>query len=232
MNLTLNLRSCALACFVLLLMQGCSIQYADPYYGYLDEEKTFKSEGLIATMNQGGPFVRHPKKPERWKDLPSYQPTKCLQQPVVNTRELKALQSQINKKIPDLKSHWHGGQQQNENTLLRLEIPQKSLFYVDAPHLKPDAYTTLDQLSLIINNANVRVDFVGHTDTTGPAAYNQTLSGRRALHLQRYFVLKGLPKAHSNSYGLGETSPLASNATQTGRKMNRRVSLIFCSIEA
>lgn len=217
----------SITCMAIIFMQGCSIQYADPYYGYLDEEKSFKTEGFIATMNQGGPFVRHPKKPERWKDLPTYKTTQCRQQPTVTTAKLRDLKSHINRALPALQNDWHGG----ENTLLRLEIPQQSIFFVDAPHLRPDAYATLDQLSKIINKAKVRVDFVGHADATGTAAYNQTLSARRALHLQRYFVLKGLPRIRSNSYGLGETKPLANNTTKAGRKKNRRVSLIFCTID-
>ncbi|MEC8012279.1 MAG: OmpA family protein [Pseudomonadota bacterium] len=209
-----------------LLSSACSIQYADPYYGYLDETKSFKTEGFIATMNQGGPFVRHPKKPERWRDFEPYRASECAQNPGNQPKALRRLLDDIHDEMPGFKTTWS-----QQNTKLQVEIPQDSIFFVDAPHLRPDAYARLDTMIDILSPFNLRVDFVGHTDSTGSDAYNNTLSAQRALHLQRYFVLKGLPKHLSTSHGLGESVPIATNKSVSGRKINRRVTLLFCTIE-
>lgn len=206
-------------------LQGCSVQYADPYYGYLDEEKTFANQGFIATMNQGGPFVRHPKKPERWKDLPAYSTTACDLTLERTPRALKKFEAQVAKHIPSFTTSWR-----QNTTQLQLEVPQESVFFVDASHLRPDAYPQLEALSSLIEGNDFKVRFVGHTDATGSDAYNQTLSAQRALHLQRYFVLKGLAQYRSSNQAMGESSPIASNKTTNGRKKNRRVSMIFCTI--
>lgn len=209
---------------VAFMLGGCSIEYADPYYGYHDPEKTFATEGFIATMNQGGPFVRHPRKPQRWQDYPAYTSEDCKSDEA-RPKLLQRLQKAIAKDTPQFAPVWY-----QQDTRLLLDIPQNSIFFVDAPQLRPDSYPPLDRLVALTRDFKVRVDFVGHTDATGPASYNQSLSSLRALHLQRYFVLKGLPQPYAVSHAMGETAPIASNKTPLGREKNRRVSLIFCTI--
>jgi len=210
----------------LLGLTGCAVQFADPYYGYHDPSKTFKTEGFIAMMNQGGPFVRHPKRPQRWTDLPAYETKACITQPSKKPRALRRLAKELQKQLPEFPPQWAADQ-----TRLYIEVPERSLFYVDADHLRPDAYPTLDQLIQLTIAFPGRVDFVGHADTTGSEPYNVHLSAKRALHLHRYFVLKGLPKVRSHSTGLGERVPRASNASAAGRQKNRRVTLVFCEID-
>lgn len=66
---------------------------------------------------------------------------------------------------------------------------------------------------------------VGHTDSTGPAAYNQKLSVRRAEAVKAYLVSKGIEQNRVYTEGKGETQPVASNATRQGRAQNRRVEI-------
>jgi OOP family OmpA-OmpF porin len=68
---------------------------------------------------------------------------------------------------------------------------------------------------------NIRIE--GHTDSVGNDAYNQGLSERRAAAVVAYLVSEGLDSSTLYSVGLGESSPLADNATDAGRAMNRRV---------
>jgi OOP family OmpA-OmpF porin len=70
-----------------------------------------------------------------------------------------------------------------------------------------------------------RVSVDGHTDATGPEAYNQGLSERRARAVRDYLVSKGVPGARLQAVGYGEANPIASNATREGRALNRRVEL-------
>ncbi|MBK6848143.1 MAG: OmpA family protein [Proteobacteria bacterium] len=71
----------------------------------------------------------------------------------------------------------------------------------------------------------VRVE--GHTDSRGADDYNLDLSQRRAASVLRVLTENGVETSRVTSEGLGETQPIASNATSTGRASNRRVDLII-----
>ena len=68
------------------------------------------------------------------------------------------------------------------------------------------------------------ITVMGHTDSSGAEAYNQRLSEARAQSVADYFRNAGV-KADITSKGMGESSPVASNATKEGRAQNRRVEL-------
>jgi|GEM_PF-406779 len=65
----------------------------------------------------------------------------------------------------------------------------------------------------------------GHTDNTGNAADNMTLSQERAAAVKKYLVGKGIPTAQLQTKGFGDTKPVTSNKTKKGRAKNRRVEL-------
>lgn len=64
---------------------------------------------------------------------------------------------------------------------------------------------------------------VGHTDSVGTAAYNNSLSARRAASAEAYLVSRGVAVTRLRSTGRGETEPIASNDSEVGRQKNRRV---------
>lgn len=67
----------------------------------------------------------------------------------------------------------------------------------------------------------------GHTDSSGQADYNNDLSYRRALRVQNLLVeLHGVNGDRLTIEGLGESRPIASNASKAGRALNRRVTLV------
>lgn len=69
-----------------------------------------------------------------------------------------------------------------------------------------------------------RVVIEGHTDSVGPAAFNQRLSQRRADSVREYLIANfGIDSSRLNAQGFGETQPIADNATVEGRRQNRRV---------
>lgn len=73
---------------------------------------------------------------------------------------------------------------------------------------------------------------VGHTDDVGSDTYNQDLSERRARAARSYLVAQGVAPSRIRTLGLGESEPVASNATEDGRHRNRRVEVaIFASEE-
>jgi len=77
------------------------------------------------------------------------------------------------------------------------------------------------------------IDFVGHTDSTGSAAYNQKLSVARAQNVAR--LLRDYGLKNSISYGTitgqGESNPADTNDTVEGRYNNRRVELFFQNVD-
>lgn len=70
-----------------------------------------------------------------------------------------------------------------------------------------------------------RVMIAGHTDSVGSAAYNLALSRQRADAVRDFLVNHGVDPSRLVTRGYGETRPIATNATKTGRALNRRVEL-------
>lgn len=72
---------------------------------------------------------------------------------------------------------------------------------------------------------HVRVEVAGHSDSTGPADYNRTLSQQRAESVRQYLIRQGIRPERIVAVGYGEERPIADNSTASGRAMNRRVEL-------
>ena len=68
---------------------------------------------------------------------------------------------------------------------------------------------------------------IGHTDATGTATYNQALGMRRAEGVKSYFVGQGIPAEMIETSSMGESVPVAENATPQGRAKNRRTEIFI-----
>ncbi len=99
-------------------------------------------------------------------------------------------------------------------------------FDFDKSEIRPDASVILDEAASILSGKpDVQIRVEGHTDATGPEAYNQGLSERRADSVRKFLVEKGIGAARLTSVGFGESNPIATNDTREGRALNRRVEL-------
>jgi len=105
-------------------------------------------------------------------------------------------------------------------------FPSNVTFATDSTQILPGFYRTLDDVAMTLNNyPQSYLDVIGHTDSTGSDAYNQQLSERRAQSVANYLRSRGVEPARIAAWGMGETQPIASNATVSGREQNRRVEL-------
>jgi outer membrane protein OmpA-like peptidoglycan-associated protein len=101
------------------------------------------------------------------------------------------------------------------------------LFETGKYNLNTDAKLKLAKLSGIIQaHPGLNLAIEGYTDTTGSADFNQTLSQQRADAVRQFLISQGLPPDTITSKGLGDSNPIADNATAAGRKLNRRVEII------
>ena len=101
-------------------------------------------------------------------------------------------------------------------------------FDFDADTLRPESDPVLDEVvKLAKANPAWKFEIGGHTDSIGAAAYNQTLSERRAASVVRYLTDKGVEAARLQAKGYGASRPLVPNAqNDAGHAQNRRVELV------
>lgn len=101
-------------------------------------------------------------------------------------------------------------------------------FGFDKDTLTNNAQQQLSSFAATVRNSNIKpsnVSVIGHTDSTGPESYNQTLSERRANSVASYLSTQGIDRRTMQISGRGETQPIANNKTRAGRAENRRVDI-------
>jgi outer membrane protein OmpA-like peptidoglycan-associated protein len=101
-------------------------------------------------------------------------------------------------------------------------------FDFDKSLLRPESNLELDRwVGVFTKNSALKAEIHGHTCWIGTEEYNQDLSERRAMAVINYLVKNGVDQSRLTMKGFGETMPAASNETQKGRELNRRVEVLF-----
>ena len=97
-------------------------------------------------------------------------------------------------------------------------------FDFDRSVLKAESYPELDRLvDYLKENASVKIEVSGYTDSTGEDSYNLGLSERRAKSVVKYLTNKEVQADRVDVKWFGKANPVESNATMEGRRANRRV---------
>ncbi len=97
-------------------------------------------------------------------------------------------------------------------------------FDFNSAKLKPESYPELNRLADVLKRyPGIVVEISGHTDNIGSFKYNMKLSQKRAEAVVQYLISQGVPPQSLIAKGYGPTKPIASNATEEGRALNRRV---------
>ncbi len=113
-----------------------------------------------------------------------------------------------------------------QDETLKIDISSEISFDFGSAELKPAFMPTLEKVSeILVRYPKTVIHVVGHTDSVGSESYNMNLSRHRAQSVINYFVLQGISQSRLVTVGRGETEPRASNDTEAGRQLNRRVEI-------
>ena len=113
-----------------------------------------------------------------------------------------------------------------DGDVIKLNLPDGVTFDFAKYDLKPQFYPALNTVAATLKEYNQTiVEVSGHTDSIGSDAANQTLSERRANAVAGSLMGQGVQRERLEIVGMGERYPVASNDTDSGRALNRRVEI-------
>lgn len=126
-----------------------------------------------------------------------------------------------------------GADVQRQGDAILVNIPSGVTFAFDSAELRPETRDALREVAdTLARNPQTTIDVTGYTDSTGPEEYNIDLSLRRAEAVMTFLIQHGVDRRRIEAFGAGETNPVASNETEQGRQLNRRVELRIEPIRA
>jgi len=119
------------------------------------------------------------------------------------------------------------------NNVVRITMTNQTAFDTNSTSIKPAFFSTMDKVAdVVIRYGKTTLTIVGHTDNKGGVEYNQKLSEHRALSVAQYLESKDVNPVRLATLGKGESEPIASNDTETGRQANRRVEIYLEPVRA
>ncbi len=106
-----------------------------------------------------------------------------------------------------------------------IKINEAIKFDTGSADIDHESHDLLEAIAVIIKSTGdiAKVTIEGHTDSTGDADFNKSLSQQRADSVKNYLVSKGVPAEKLEAVGFGQENPVDSNETDEGRQHNRRV---------
>ena len=126
-----------------------------------------------------------------------------------------------------------GVEVQRQGDTINLVVPNAISFATNSAQLTSNFYGPLNDVATSLKSyPDTTVQIVGHTDSTGAAAYNQQLSVNRANAVVVYLTAQGVVKERMQAVGMGSNQPIADNKTADGRAQNRRVEIKIIPREA
>jgi outer membrane protein OmpA-like peptidoglycan-associated protein len=138
----------------------------------------------------------------------------------------------MDKQAEEIKNNIPNAEVIREGEGIIVKFESGILFDVDQYALKTNARTNIENLSTSLkNNLETDILIVGHTDATGSENYNLRLSERRAASVRSYIISQGISPIRLSTEGRGESEAIASNETEAGRALNRRVEIVIVANE-
>lgn len=106
-------------------------------------------------------------------------------------------------------------------------IHQQIFFEFNRSVIRRQSFPILDTIAQVLRDyPDIRIEVQGHTDSRGNDAFNMRLSQGRSEAVRTYLVQQGIDGSRLTAQGYGETQPIESNSTATGRALNRRVEFV------
>ena len=113
-----------------------------------------------------------------------------------------------------------------------INFKEKVLFGYDQSELSTGSRSSLDKLANILKAyPDTDIQIIGHTDSKGTVRYNERLSERRATAVASYLRGNNIPASRISTLGMGESDPVATNDSDEGRSLNRRVEFVITANE-
>ena len=139
---------------------------------------------------------------------------------------------QMDQQAKELEQNIPGATVERVGEGIQVTFASGLLFGFDSDVVRGDARSNLNELARSLDRydeSNLLI--VGHTDAVGRESYNQDLSERRAESAASYLISQGVDRNRVDTRGLGETEPVATNETDSGRAKNRRVEVAIYASE-
>jgi outer membrane protein OmpA-like peptidoglycan-associated protein len=131
---------------------------------------------------------------------------------------------QMDKQAEELAYDLPGATVQRVGEGITVTFPEGLLFGFDSDRINASAQDNLRRFAASLQKyPNTRTLIVGHTDSDGSTAYNMELSDRRAQSAANFLSGEGVNPSRISTAGRGENEPIATNSSDAGRQLNRRV---------
>jgi outer membrane protein OmpA-like peptidoglycan-associated protein len=135
-----------------------------------------------------------------------------------------AIGHQMDKQAEELAYALPGATVQRVGEGITVTFPDGLLFGFDSDQIGTAAQDNLRRFAASLQKyPNTRTLIVSYTDSDGSADYNMDLSNRRALSAANFITGEGVDRARISTAGRGEDEPIATNGSDEGRRLNRRV---------
>lgn len=122
----------------------------------------------------------------------------------------------------------NGATVQNTGSELIVTLQDDVTFDTNSTHVRNSFRPEINKIAANLRDfPDTTVDVIGHTDSSGSDTYNQALSADRAYAVSSILTNKGVPSSRIASYGRGETDPKATNDSEYGKAINRRVEIVI-----
>ena len=132
----------------------------------------------------------------------------------------------MDKQVEELQADLEGAKVERVGEGIKITFESGILFNVNSSELGETAQANITKLAVVVNKYNdTDILIEGHTDITGSADYNQSLSEKRASSVSNYLNVNAVETSRLSTIGYGPNQPLVENNTAENRALNRRVEI-------
>ena len=144
----------------------------------------------------------------------------AFQQELANSRAVSVSRE------PDVTAPPSSSGQQAPPQIIALTLKGDVFFDTNSSVVKPGVYSEFDRIAqVMVQYPQTQIVVEGHTDSRGSEAFNQRLSEQRAEAVKSQLIERGVASSRIQTIGYGKTRPIATNETEAGRQLNRRVEI-------